>query len=109
MDSDKRERYGVSWEDAWQLLHEVESGAHIRVAVRLGPPRQGKNGKWFPPAVVVSIDETACVGHRPLARTCQVGGARGARTYPAALVRALHELAEALEERQETARQLAAF
>lgn len=109
MDADKRERYGVSWDDAWHLLHEVESGTGLTVSVRLWPPLTGKGGRAFVPQVALTVERTKGGVVKPLTRTCQIGGAAGARTYPAALVRALHELAEALEADQETARQLAAF
>lgn len=100
---------GVTWEEAWELLNDIELAASVTVDVRVWPPRQGKGGVWHLPRVAVTCERQKGGAPRPLTRICSVGGRGGARTYPAALVRALHELAAMLEEEARVSAAQAAF
>lgn len=98
-----------TFEDAWQLWEEVESGAGTSLEVRLWRPRALQGDQRYPAQVAVTIVRTKQGAAKPLTRYCPIGGARGARTVPAALIRALTELAAVLAEEAEDAAQRAAF
>lgn len=99
----------VTFEDAWQLWKEVEDATGARLECRVWPPRQGQGGLRVPP--MVAITAVRREGKKDCERTanCQIGGARGARTVPAAMVRALTELAARLEAATEERVTQAAF
>lgn len=99
----------TTYDDAWQLWHEVEQTYGCTLECTVWPPRLLGNNQPYPPMVAVKATVKGAEPGRTIGRNCPIGGARGARTMPAALVRALTELAAALEERQQTRAQQAAF
>lgn len=107
--SEGRNAYQVSFEDAWQLWSEVENATGASLVCRVWPPRQGQGGKRVPPMVAVTAVRREGQKDRERTAYCQIGGARGARTVPAAMVRALTELAARLEETTEERVKQAAF
>lgn len=99
----------TTFADAWQLWEEVENATGASVAVFVHRPRAVQGGRTY--HARVAVVGTRAEGGKTKDRCvyCEIGGARGARTVPAALVRALTELQARLEEASETATQLAAF
>ena len=103
------ETHQVTFEDAWQLWAEVESATGARVEVAIARPRQGKGEFRTPAQLCVRATRLEKGREKSRAEWCQIGGTRGARTVPAALVRALSALAARLEEETDVAVQQAAF
>lgn len=89
--------YQLSFEDAWEYLQEVEIATGATLAIKLHQPRRLKGGELY--RARVAITATRREGAKDIERTafCEIGGARGARTVPAALVRAATELSARLE------------
>ena len=102
-------RQGVTFDDAWAQWADVEGYYGHEVQVRLWRPRTLKDGGRYAARLSVTVDRVKGGTVKPLTRFCEVGGTRGARTVPAALVRALGELMATLEEEADEAAAQAAF
>lgn len=88
----------TTFEDAWQLWEDVEHAEGATVSVRIHRPRQMQGGRTYPAQVSVTAVRREGKAEKERTCHCAIGGARGARTVPAAMVRALTELASRLEE-----------
>jgi hypothetical protein len=99
----------VTFEDAWALWAEVESAEGTELVVRIHRPRTLQSGAVYHARIAVTASRTEGGKEKLRTEFCQIGGARGARTVPAALVRALTELAARLAEAREEVTQQAAF
>lgn len=108
-DDRARERTGITFDDAWACWADFEAHWGLTLACKVWPPRLLASGTRLPASVAFTLERRRGGVLKPLTRHCQVGGARGARTVPAAIVRALAELSAVLEGEEEQAKQLAAF
>ena len=108
-DDRARERTGVTFDDAWASWADFEAHWGLKIECKVWPPRLLASGTRVPASVALTVERRRSGVLKPLTRHCQVGGARGARTVPAALVRALAELSAVLEGEKAQAEQLAAF
>lgn len=98
--------HSPTFEDAWQLWREVEGATGARVECAVHCPRTLQSGAVWHARVAVSITRYTGGKARCVAEYCQIGGTRGARTVPAALIRALTALQARVEsEAEEVARQ----
>lgn len=99
----------VTFEDVWQLWEDIEHAEGAVLVVALHRPRALQNGGTY--HARLSVTATRREGKTEKARTeyCQVGGARGARTVPAAFVRAASALAARLEEARKDVAEQSAF
>lgn len=104
-----RNTYQVSFDDAWQLWQEVEDATGARLECFVHRPRTLQGGTVY--RARVALTATRREGAKDVQRSayCEIGGARGARTVPAALVRALTELGARLEAATEGVAKQAAF
>lgn len=100
---------GVTFDDAWQMWADLEEVYGRQLEVKLTRPRRLASGQHYPALVFVTVDRVKGGVLKPLTRSCQIGGARGARTVPAALVRAMAELMHVIEEEHREAAAQASF
>lgn len=99
----------VTFEDAWNLWAEVEDAEGTELVVRIHRPRTLQSGAVYHARITVTASRTESGKEKLRTEYCQIGGARGARTVPAALVRALTALAARLAEAREDVAEQAAF
>jgi len=99
----------TTFEDAWSLWYQVEEEYHCHVESSIWPPRKMRSGVLIRGRVSVAARWPDKPDSKPVSRMVDIGGTRGARTVPAALVRALSEIAQVLEERKDAAEQAALF
>ena len=99
----------VTFDDAWQLWAEVEDAEGAQLAVAVHRPRTLQSGGVYHARIAVTATRREGKADKVRTEYCQIGGARGARTVPAALVRALTALSARLAEVREEAAQQAAF
>lgn len=106
---EERKGHQVTFADAWQYWKEVEDATGASVVVRLFPSREMQGGRSYPArlAATAARREGKAVKERTV--YCEVGTARGARTVPAALIRALTQLATELAEATDQAVRQASF
>lgn len=98
---------GPSWEDCWIALEELEGRVGGAAQVTLWRPVRTAATGWESARVAVTISLPRKGPDKSRKRFGYLGGSKGARTMPAALLRAIQELCWSLDDDDAAAAALA--
>lgn len=89
---------GITWDDCWIALGELEERVACSAVVRLWRPVANAGSGWSQARVAVTISLPSKGPEKPRTRFGYLGGAKGAKTMPGALMRAIQELHWSLDD-----------
>jgi hypothetical protein len=100
---------GPGWADVWQAAAELRNRTGSEPQLTVVRPYPEVGGSYNRARVCATIDLRTPRGLKPRSRRVEVGGVRGAASFPAAFLRALSELVWSLDDDERAAAEQARF